>query len=241
MLCTTRGIILHTIPYSDKYSIVHAYTEVFGRISYLVARSRKRKTKTPYALFMPLSIIEMEVEHLKTREIQRLKEAKIYYPLTNIPAHPVKNAIALFLAETLYRIIQTKETDMKLFDYLFNSIRCLEITEQGIANFHLVFLIHLTRYLGIFPNAESYVRHVFFDLLNGVFTPQVPDHSHYLNKEESLIFSRLLRLNYENMALYSFSRKERFTIIQHILAYYRLHFVDFPEIKSLFVLQSLFE
>ena len=240
MLCTTRGIILHVTPYNDTSSIVHVYTELFGRTSYLVARQRKRKTMVSYALFMPLSVIEMEVEHLKTRDIQRIKETRICYPLTSIPSHPVKNTIALFLAEALYRIVCAKEADPKLFDYLYNSIRYFEILEQGIANFHLVFLIHLARYLGIFPNVESYTPGVFFDLLNGIFTPQPPGHPHFLSREESIVFSRLLRLNYENMAAYAFSRKERLTIIHHILAYYRLHFIDFPEIKSLTVMQSLF-
>ena len=240
MLCTTRGIILHVIPYNDTSSIVHVYTESFGRSSYLVARQRKRKTMVSYALFMPLSVLEMEVEHLKTRDIQRVKETKICYPLTSIPAHPVKNAVALFLAEVLYRLIRTKEADPKLFDYLSNSIRHLEILDQGIANFHLVFLIHLSRYMGIFPNAESYAPGVVFDLLNGVFTPHIPGHPHYLNKEESAVFFRLLRLNYENIAIHAFSRKERTTIINHILDYYRLHVTDFPEIKSLAVMQSLF-
>ena len=40
MLCKTRGIVLHSIPYNDKYSIIYMYTEAFGRASYLVARSR---------------------------------------------------------------------------------------------------------------------------------------------------------------------------------------------------------
>ena len=241
MLYTTRGIILHVTPYNDIYSIVHVYTEVFGRTSYLVSRHRKRKSLVSYALFMPLSVIEMEVEHLKTREIQRVKETKICYPLINIPSHPVKNTIALFLAEVLYRIIRPVETDPKLFAYLNDSIRYLEILEQGIANFHLVFLIHLARFLGVFPNTESYAPGVFFDLLNGEFISHIPNHPHYLNEAESVVFSRLLRLNYENIALYSFSRKERTTIIQHILEYYRLHFTDFPEIKSLAVMQSLFD
>ena len=241
MYCTTRGIIIHSTLYNDKYSIIHVYTELYGRVSYLTARQRKQKTRVSNAHFMPLTIVEMEVEHLKKREIQRIKEMHIYYPLVNIPAHPVKNAMALFLTEILYRILQTTESDPKLFDYLCNSIRFFEILEQGIANFHLVFLMRLARYLGIFPNAESYTPSSYVDLLNGIFTDQKPSHPHYLNKEESVIFSRMLRMNYENMALYAFSRKERTMIIQHVLDYYRLHSIDFPEIKSLSVMQSLFD
>ena len=241
MYSTTRGIILHVTPYNDTYSMVHVYTEVYGRATYLVASQRKRKSRISNAHFIPLSVVEMEVEHKKTRDIQRLKEVRIFYPLINIPSHPVKNTIALFLSEVLYRIIHTAAPDPQLFNYLYHSIRHLEILEQGIANFHLVFLIYLTRHLGIFPNAELQTTGSYFDLLNGVFTTQQPDHPHFLNKEESVIFARLLRMNYENMALYSFSRKERNLIVQQIFAYYRLHSVDFPEIKSLAVMQSLYD
>ena len=242
MYCTTRGIIIHSTLYNDNYSIVHVYTELYGRASYLVGRQRKQKARVSNAHFMPLTIVEMEVAHLKTREIQRIKEVRIDCPVVNIPSHPVKNAIALFLAEILYRIVQNTESDPKLFEYLCNSIRYLEILEQGIANFHLVFLMHLARYLGIFPNAESHTsEEVYLDLLNGVFTTHIPTHPHYLSREESVVFSRLLRMNYENMVLYAFSRKERTMVVQHILDYYRLHSIDFPEIKSLSVMQSLFD
>ena len=37
------------------------YTEAFGRASYLVARSRGKKSSVSKALFMPLSVVEMEV------------------------------------------------------------------------------------------------------------------------------------------------------------------------------------
>lgn len=241
MLYTTRGIVLHTLSYNDKYVIVYVYTEAFGRVSYLVARQRGRKTKVSYALFMPLSILEMEVDHQNRRDLQRIKEVKVCCPLHAMASHPVKNVIALFMAEVLYRSVQMKEADRRLFNFLFDSIRWLELSKEGIANFHLVFLVHLVRYLGVFPNADDYQSGYFFDLLNGVFSAVVPMHTHYLNEQESVIFSRLLRINYENMAIYSFSRQERSAIIQRILEYYRLHLSDFREIKSLSVMQSLFD
>jgi DNA repair protein RecO (recombination protein O) len=207
----------------------------------MVTRSRGRKTMVSRALFMPLSVIEMEVEHLNTRDIQRIRETKICFPQVSIPSHPVKNVISLFLAEVLYRALRTKEPDASLFNYLHDSIQWLEFLDEGVANFHLVFLIHLVHYLGVFPNAESYRPGSYFDLMNGVFIAQSPGHPHYLSGEESIIFYRLLRMNFQNMAVYSFSRHERSNIIHRILEYYRLHLSDFPEIKSLPVMQSLFD
>ena len=241
MLYTTRAIMLHTVPYNDKYVIIHAYTEVFGRTSYLVARNRGRKSKVSHALFMPLSVVDMEVEHQDRRDLQRIKETKLCYIQHAIASHPVKNVIALFLAEILYRTVRTKEADHQLFNFLYDSIHWLELSVHGVANFHLVFLIHLVRYLGVYPNAEDYKPGYFFDLLNGIFTVVQPEHIHFLDENESVILARLLRMKYDNMALYSFSRQERLNIITRILEYYRLHLSDFPEIKSFSIMQSLFD
>ncbi|WP_099464443.1 MULTISPECIES: DNA repair protein RecO [Parabacteroides] len=241
MLSKTRGIVLHSIPYNDKYSIIYMYTEAFGRASYLVARNRGKKSTVSKALFMPLSVLEMEVEHLNKRDLHRIKETKICYPLTALFCNPVKNVLALFLSEVLFRVVKDTEPDARLFGFLYESIQMLEYSEEGVANFHLVFLLRLLYYLGIYPNADSHNQGYYFDMLNGVFIDSIPMHRHYLNREESLIFARLLKISFENMSLFTFSRKDRVRIIERILEYYRLHLPEFPEIKSFSVLQSLFD
>lgn len=241
MLCKTRGIVLHSIPYNDTYAIIYMYTEAFGRASYLVARSRGKKSTVSKALFMPLSVVEMEVEHLNKRELHRIRETKLCYPLTDLFCNPVKNVLALFLSEVLFRVVKDTEPDSRLFEFLYESIRMLEFAESGVANFHLVFLLRLLQYLGIYPNAESYAPGAYFDMLNGVFADRIPMHRHYLNREESIIFFRLLKISFENMSLYSFSRQDRVGIVNRVLEYYRLHLPEFTEIKSLSVMQSLFD
>ena len=241
MLHKTRGIVLHYLPYNDKYVIICIYTEAFGRISYITSNSHGRKSKISRSLLMPLSILDMEVEHLNNRDLQRLKETKSSYTFSQIHYNPIKNAIALFLSEVLYRIIQEKEANQPLFDYLYHSIKWFDIADAGIANFHLAFLFQLSSYIGIHPNRNSYKTGFYFDLLNGIFTATLPDHNNFLCKEDSIVFHRLLRINYENMALYAFTRQERNNIIRHIIEYYKLHLSGFPEIKSLSVMQSLFD
>ena len=205
------------------------YTEAFGRASYLVARTRGKKSSVSKALFMPLSVVEMEVEHLNKRDLHRIRETRLCYPLTELFCNPVKNVLALFLSEVLFRVV--KETDPRLFEYLSESIQLLELSDKGVANFHLVFLLRLLYYLGIYPNADSYAAGSCFDMLNGVFVDRIPMHRHYLNRQESAVFARLLKISFEN----------RVSVINRILEYYRLHLPDFPEIRSLSVMQSLFD
>ena len=241
MLHKTKGIVLYSLPYNDNYAIVTIYTEVFGRFAYLTANSRSKKTKMSRALLQPLSVLEMEVEHQNNRDIQRIKEAKSVIIRSQLHYHPVKNAIALFLSEVLYRIIQEKEANQPLFDYLYRSVKWLEIVDMGVANFHLTFLLQLSAYLGIRPENKTWQPGSYFDLRNGIFTKTIPEHNNLLSQNDSIVFERLLRMNYENMALYTFTRQERSVIIRHIIDYYRLHLSDFPEIKSLAVMQSLFD
>ncbi len=241
MLYKTRGIVLHTLAYNDKYSIIYMYTEAFGRSTYLVTRNRGKKSMVTKALFMPLASLEMEVEHLNNRDMNRVREARLCYPITELFCNPIKNMLALFLSEVLFRVVRERESDPRLFTYLYDSIHLLELADKGIANFHIVFLLKLLHYLGIFPNEESYVMNSYFDMMNGVFVGSHPSHDYYLNKEESFVFVKLLKMNFENMSLYAFSRQERVNVINHILDYYRLHLPEFPEIKSLSVMQSLFD
>jgi DNA repair protein RecO (recombination protein O) len=217
------------------------YTESFGRASYLIGRNLGKKSMVSKALFMPLSILDMEVNHLPKREIQRVKESKVCFPFSGICTDLVRNMLALFIAEILYRVLKETGPDPRLFDYLYKSVHLLENTTQGIANYHLVFLLGLLRHLGVFPRIETQKEGDYFDMLNGVFIDKIPVHQYYLDEEESTVFARLLRISFENMSLYSFSRRDRVNIINRILEYYRLHLPEFPEIKSIAVMQSLFD
>lgn len=217
------------------------YTEAFGRASYLVSRTRSKRGGLSKALFAPLTVWELEVDHQPKRELHRIKEAHACFPLTDVAGDPVKSMLALFLSEVLFRVVREQESDLRLFQYLYESIHLLEYADKGIANFHLVFLLGLLQPLGIFPNVEAYHPGDYFDMLNGLFTDALPLHNHFLNESDSAVFVRLLRIGFDNMALFGFSRQDRHAILQYILAYYRLHLPDFPEIKSLSILQSLFD
>lgn len=241
MLYKTRAIVLHSMPYNDKYSILYMYTEQFGRVSYMAPRSRSKRSTLSPSLFMPLSVLEMEVDHKNNREIHRIREAKACFPLLELSCNPVKNVLALFLAEVLFRVVKETEADPALFGFLYQSVHLLELAGKGVANFHLVFLLRLLHYLGIFPNAESYRPGSYFDMLNAVFTDSVPMHKYFLDAGESQVFASLLRISFENMHAFAFSRNDRVRIVNVLIDYYRLHLPEFPELRSVAVMQALFD
>jgi len=240
MLHKTRGIVLYSLPYSDTYAITLIYTEEFGRVAYLTSQSKSRKTKVPRSLFHPLAILDLEVEHQNLRDIQRIKEIKIHTPLVALLTDPVKSALCIFLAELISKVVREEQTNRLLFDFLLQSIKVLELTNASPANFHIVFMIRLSRLLGFYPDATGYQKGMFFDMRNGVFTRNKPIHLDFLSPDESAVFFNLLRMSYENMSAFRFSGRERQMIIHRILEYYRMHLSDFPEIKSLEVLHDVF-
>jgi DNA repair protein RecO (recombination protein O) len=207
----------------------------------MIARNKSKKTIVPKSLFMPLSCLELEVNHRENRELQRIKEARLCFPLPDIQTDPIKNALSLFIAETLFRTLRTTGADSKLFDFIYRSILLLEETNRGIANFHITFLLQLVKYLGFAPYMETYSQGSFFDMQNGRFVDSPPLNGDYLTATESRIFADLFRINYENMSIHTFSRKERAEILEHILKYYRLHIPEIREFKSMAVLQTLFD
>jgi len=240
MLHKTRAIILHQFQYNDRYAIVHVYTEAFGPVAYLTAATKTKTSRVPKALLHPLSIVELEVEHHNLREIQRIKEAKACMTLPAILSHPVKTAVSMFMAELISKFVKEQQPDQALFDFLLQSIRILELSEKSFANFHLVFLMKLSRFLGFYPDVSAYRRGMFFDMQNGVFITHKPAHHHFLNPDDSAAFVQLLRMDYENMSHFRFSGKERKAFISRAIEYYQIHLSHFQEIKSVEILHEVF-
>lgn len=235
-----KGIILNTINYNDKYILAQVYTNNLGRVTYMVPKSNSKTSKVRKSLFSPLSILEMEVEHRDSRDIQRIKEAHIALPLYSIPESMSKTAIVFFLSEFMSKVLKEINDNNKLFDFLYQSVYILENADKSIANYHLVFMLNLSYFLGFYPNLEEYSEGNYFDMLNGEFTYKQPLHNHFVNSRDSFALSRLARISYENMHLFKFSQQDRINIINRMLEYYRIHLGEFSEIKSLEVLHELF-
>jgi DNA repair protein RecO (recombination protein O) len=240
MLYKTRGIVLHYIKYSETSVIVTIYTERFGRQSYIINGVRSKKAKIKANILQPLFLLDMEVYHKPKRDLQRVKEAQNAVVFSSLPYDIRKSALAIFIAEIIYRAIQEQEPNAELFDYLYNSVQMLDLKESGLSIFHIYFLIHLSKYLGFFPNNNYSEEKCYFDLKAGAFMQIKPFHTLFLDKEQSLIFSQLMDFSADQHASIKISYKERTELLEKIIEYYRLHNTGISEIKSMSVLKEVF-
>ncbi|WP_300725623.1 DNA repair protein RecO [uncultured Bacteroides sp.] len=240
MLQKLVGVVLHTVKYSDKQNIVHIYTEQGGRMSFLVPAQRSKRSMVRQVLFQPLSLVEFDADIRPKSGLHPVKEAKAWYLFQSLPYDPYKSAIAMFLSEFLYRALKEETDNEALFSYLINSIQWLDACDSNFANFHLVFLMRLSRFLGLYPNMDDYADGCYFDMMNACFVQNQPLHGMFIRPEESARLRNLMRMNYDTMHLFGMNRMERNRCLDIINEYYRLHLPDFPELKSLRVLQELF-
>ena len=240
MLQKTKGVVLANHPYNDKYSIVHIFTEEFGRMAYLLPQRKSKKQLLSKVFFMPLSLIEIEADCSGRREIYPMKEVRCLYPLHRIHTSPVKSSLLFFIAEALSKALHEAPADKRLFGYIEEAVLFLEATEQSVANFHILFLYRLARFLGFPPNLENYSEESYFDMVDGCFSAFPPIHKHYLSPGESKILHSLSRMDFSNASLFSFTKSERDAVLTYFLEYFRLHIPNFSNLKTYEVLQEVF-
>lgn len=235
----TRGIVLHSLRYGDDSMIVDILTETRGNVAFLVKIPRSRHSALKAQLLRPLSILQIEMEHRPNRSLQRLKEIHVEVPFASIPYEPMKGVVAMFLGEMLYHALKNEDRNERLFEFLVQSFSWYDMVETGYVNFHLAFLIKLTRYLGFWPNCDERVDGMFFDLQEASFATLRPQHGLYLNVEESEWVPRFLKMNYMTMSKFRMNRQQRNYVTDLLVRFYRIHVPDFPQLKSLDVLREI--
>lgn len=263
MISKTRGIVLHRIKYSESSIIAKIYTEQSGLCSFLVQGARKKTSAVKANLLQPLSLIELVAYHKESTGLQKMKEMKNDHPLTSIQSNFAKTSIALFLSEILLRSIREESPNKPLFSFLHNSLVILDELENP-ANFHLLFLIKLTKFLGFFPhdffpNPGSFIGEphfayqavanghshdpkentLFFNLSEGVFEKEKPCHPHFLDHDSATILRQLISMDFDALKFFSVDRRNRKILLEKIIDYYRLHLTGFQEIKSHQVLETV--
>ena len=241
MLTKTQAIVLHSLKYGETRLIVDMFTRSQGRQSFIVSIPKSVKGKIKKQLFQPLTLLEIESDLRPKLQLQKLSDVRLASPFSSIPFDPNKLSISLFIAEFLYYALRSEQHNEPLFDYIVNSIQWLDAQTDRFANFHLVFLMRLSRFLGFYPNLDHYQTGDYFDLRESIFLSAPPVHRDFLHPQEAEKIQLMMRMDFPTLHLFRMSHQERNRLLEVSLIYYRLHLPDFPELKSVSVLQELYQ
>lgn len=236
-----NAIVLNVIKYNDRHNIAHVYSDTRGVLPLLVRQGSTAGSRARNAMFMPLSLLEVVASFRAGNELGRIVEVRRRELLLDLHSHPAKVTIALFIAEVLQRAIVEQERNDQLFAFIDHSVLRLDSAQRGIANFHITFLYQLGRYVGIQPDINTYAPGRWFDLQEGVFTVGVPRSGHALPPDHARAIRLLSRMNYDNMHLFRFTRRQRALLLDTTLAYYRLHQSTLGTLRSLDILKQVFD
>ncbi len=242
MLTKSQAVVLRTIKYNDTSNVAVLFTAAEGAVSFLVRIPKTQRAGVKSKLFQPLTLLDIEWDHQPKRALQRLRNCRCDRPYATLPYEPAKAAVGLFLSEFLYYALRQERNGEPLHDYIARSLQWLDLQRAAYANFHLVFVIRLSHFLGLWPNVgRRAVPGQCFDMLASCYSATLPEHDGVLTGAEAALVPSLLRMNYETMHRFRFGRGERQRVLDVVNTYYRLHVPGFPWLKSLAVLKEVFD
>ncbi|MEZ4793607.1 MAG: DNA repair protein RecO [Gelidibacter sp.] len=238
MLIKTNAIVLSKLKYRDNDLIVKCYTTQRGVVSYLlrgILKNNRGNAKTAY--FQPLSQLQIEEAYMPNQSLQFIKDVKPKVVYGSLHTNIMKSAIVMFLSEVLSSVLKEEEKNDALYKYLETSFIWLD-HENDYANFHLLFLINLTQYLGFYPDVST-IANSYFNLATGSFVTK-SQNSHTISDENLTILKQLLGINFDELNAIKLNSKQRQSFLAMLMLYFELHLGAFKKPKSLSVFNQVF-
>lgn len=220
MLQKTRGIVLRFTRFKETSIIVTIFTETFGPQAYIVNNVHAAKSSAKMALFQPLTLLDMVVYHRPNQQIARIKELKCLYAFQSFSTDIRKSSIALFLSEVLNKSLREESHPESLFEFLQTSFITFDHLTTGVENFHLIFLLKLSKYLGFGANRSD---EILIDSL-----------VHATNDKE---ITALLGAEY--LSPLKLTYVQRREALDALIQFYASHIDSFAEMRSLEVVREL--
>ncbi|MCL9805966.1 DNA repair protein RecO [Flavobacterium amniphilum] len=236
MLVKTKAIVISALKYQEKSLIVRCFTLSGGLKSYFVPNAfAAKKSNQKIAYFQPLTLLEIEASHKNKGTLEYFKEIKLATAYQSLNTDIIKSTIAIFLSEMLHHSIREEEKNERLFEFLETSLLWLD-THREVANFHLIFLLEITKFLGFYPDVSE-LDLPFFEMTEGIFS-NLPSLS-CLSENETVLFKRLITLKFDSDQKV-FTANDRQLLLKTLLDYYTFHLEGFKKPKSLEVLKEVF-
>ncbi len=226
MLLKTKGIVLRFVKYKESSVIATVYTLEKGVISVIANSVRSKNSKGKIALYQPLSLVELVIYYNTTKNISRVSEINSYHPLHNLRQNPIKASISIFITEVLNKCLKEEEGNHPFYNFIQNSIIHLNEQEKEVENFHLVFLIKLSLFLGFKPHSTSDFIH------------QITNVSFYTKQENRFQLNNLLIANYESEL--HLTSNFRNALLVSLLEYYQNH-IEIGKFNSVEILHEFLQ
>lgn len=188
--------------------------------SYIVNNVRSQTAKNKIALYQPLTLLDLVVYHREHAGIMRIKELKCLYPYRSLSTDVRKSTIAMFVNEIINKTVKDESHSVDVCDFLIRSLVTLDHQVKGVENFHLIFLLKLSRYLGFGAHSKN-------EVVGG----------RYATPEMEAALEVLVKSEYEDALM--ISQALRRELLELLIRFYTDHIESLGEIKSVQVLREV--
>ncbi len=237
MIAKTRGIVLRNTNYSENSIVSKIFTSTFGVQSYLINGIRNNKGSIKSAFIQPLNLLDLEVYHKPNGGLQRIKEARPFPMLQDIPVNISKSCVGMFVSEVLNRTLNEEEPHLELFDFLEGFVAFLDATEDSLALVPHYFLLGLSKHLGFFPELD-YTVSLTLDIHEGRMVAEA-NSPYSLEQNENDLLIQLNTIGLTAIQSINVSKTIRINLLKKLIAYYQFHIVGNTAFKSLDILNKV--
>jgi len=238
----TKGIVLRTIKYGETSVVVTIFTELFGVQTYMVNGVRSTKKSSAKANhFLPGAILDMVVYHNELQNMQRIKEFKWDFLYQQVLSDVIKNTIALYMVELLYKCLKQPEQNTPLFYFCEDVLLALDTADKAVtANIPLYFALQLPHFFGFKINDDYNETQPILDLQEGCFVPEVPVHPNFVEGTNAELTSQLLKvLQPYELRAFPLHHAVRRQLLLRYHEYFSLHIADFGVVKTMAVMAEV--
>lgn len=230
-----QGILVQRIHYGESSLVVHILTRKQGMRSFLFQGAKKKKGQ------VLLPFIPMEITYYQRTDSQlgKLTDMVPLYTLPTVTQHPLKSTILYFQGELIQRCLPEGVPDMLLFDFLVSEIQWLEISHE-LTNYPLYWLLQLSKYLGFHPHCTC-ENPSYFDLEEGLLLAHEPNNHTFEMGSKIKLLNQLLPLEKNEFLATHIPKRERKEMLDLLLSYFSFHIPRFGPLKSLEIIETLFE
>ena len=166
MLSKAQIIVLHTIKHGDNGVVIQCYSNMVGRPALYLRVSAKNRIIL--SNLHRLNILDV-VTYNGGSSMPTVKELVPTIRFDSMRTNIYKSTIAIFLSELLVKSVRESEYNPHLYNFLVSSINVLEHLEDGVANFHIHFMVHLCKLLGFMPTDNYSSETSVFDMERAIF------------------------------------------------------------------------
>lgn len=221
MLHKTRGVVFRFTRYGESSIIVNIFTAQFGLQGYIVKGVRSRSARGKIALYQPLTLLDLVVYHRENANLMHIREAKCIHLYKTVYRDVHKTSIAMFINEVLNKAVKEQSHAEDLCEFLIGSLVELDQSDR-IENFHLFFLLQLSKWLGFQPQSID-------ELAEG----------RHLDAETESAARDLLKSR--DFSMLNLGNSQRRALLDVLLFFYARHIDGFGHLKSVSVLREILQ